>query len=63
MKKKRLVIQKTLQKKSEFVIKSFINDSKKIKYFFVKFIEFQNYSNGNRYPSIEKWREYIVTEL
>ena len=63
MEKKRLVIQKTLQKKSEFVIKSFINDSRKLKYFFDKFIEFQNYSNGNRYPSIEKWREYIVTEL
>ena len=55
------MIQKKIQKKSDFVVKGFINDLPKLEYFFEKFFECRNISG--RYPTIETWRENLVTEL
>jgi len=55
------LIQKKIQKKSDFVVKGFINDLPKLEYFFEKFFECRNISG--RYPTIETWRENLVTEL
>ena len=55
------MIQKKIQKKSDFVVKGFINDLPKLEYFFEKFFECRNISG--RYPTIEIWRENLVTEL
>ena len=55
------MIQKKIQKKSDFVVKGFIKDLPKLEYFFEKFFECRNISG--RYPTIETWRENLVTEL
>ena len=61
MKNRKIFVQRKIQKKSDFVVKGFINDITKLEYFFEKFFEFTN--NSGRYPSLEKWRENLVTEL
>ena len=61
MKNKKILIQKKIQKKSDFVIKGFINDLPKLEYFFEKFFECKDISG--RYPTIETWRENLVTEF
>ena len=61
MKNRKIFVQRKIQKKSDFVVKGFINDITKLEYFFEKFFEFRN--NSGRYPSLEKWRENLVTEL
>ncbi len=57
----KVLVQKKIQTKSDFVIKVFINDITKLEYFFEKFFEYRK--NSGRYPSIEKWRENLMTEL
>jgi len=61
LKNRKIFVQRKIQKKSDFVVKGFINDITKLEYFFEKFFEFRN--NSGRYPSLEKWRENLVTEL
>ena len=55
------MIQKKIQKKSDFVVKGFINDLPKLEFFYEKFFECRN--NYGRYPTIEIWRENLMTEL
>ena len=61
MKNKKILIQKKIQKKSDFVFKGFINDLPKLEFFYEKFFECRN--NYGRYPTIEICRENLMTEL
>ena len=61
MKNSKILVQRKIQKKSDFVFKGFITDITKLEYFFEKFFEIRN--NSGRYPTIEKWRENLVKEL
>ena len=53
MKNSKILVQRKIQKKSDFVFKGFITDITKLEYFFEKFFEIRN--NSGRYPIIENY--------
>ena len=59
--KKRLVIESSLNFKKDFLIKKNLDQYFRLEYFFDSFLEYR--SEKGRYPTLNKWREYIVTAL
>ena len=59
--KKRLVIESSLNFKKDFLIKKNLDQYFRLEYFFDSFLEYS--IKKGRYPTLNKWREYIVTAL
>ena len=59
--KKRLVIESSLNFKKDFLIKKNLDQYFRLEYFFDSFLEYRN--KKGRYPTLNNWREYIVTAL
>ena len=59
--KKRLVIESSLNFKKDFLIKKNLDQYFRLEYFFDSFLEYR--IKKGRYPTLNKWREYIVTAL
>ena len=61
LKNKRLVIESSLNFKKDFLIKKNLDQYFRLEYFFDSFLEYR--SKKGRYPTLNKWREYIITAL
>ena len=59
--KKRLVIESSFNFKKDFIIKNNLDQYSRLEYFFNIFLEYRN--KKGRYPTLNNWREYIVTVL
>ena len=58
---KRIVIENQVDRKNQIDFKKHIDGCNKLDYFFTKLIEYRE--SYRRYPTINKWREFVVTSL
>ncbi len=58
---KRIVIENQVDRKKQIDFKKHIDGCSKLDYLFTKFLEYR--TSYSRYPTINKWREFVVTSL
>ena len=58
---KRIVIENQVDRKKQIDFKKHIDGCNKLDYFFNKLVEYRE--SYRRYPTINKWREFVVTSL
>lgn len=61
MNNKKIVIEKRINFKKDFLIKEYLNKNLSLNYFFDSFLLYRK--EKGRYPTINKWRENIVMSL
>lgn len=61
MKKTIIPIANKVEKKTDEIIKKYIEDSGKLEFFFNNFVHYRNIKG--RYPNIDNWREYLFTKI
>ena len=58
---KKILIENQVDRKNQIDFDKHIDGCFKLDYFFTKFVEYRE--SYNRYPTINKWREFVVTSL
>ena len=58
---KRIVIENQINIKNQLNFQAYIDGCLELDYFFIKFVEYRECYK--RYPSINKWREFVVISL
>ena len=58
---KRIVIENQVDRKKQIDFKKHIDGCNKLDYFFTKLVEYRE--SYRRYPTINKWREFVVSSL